>query len=729
MRFPIPAGLRPKLYAVGLLAAAFLLAAVGQSELLQSHLPAGLAAYAAAIITFCLALRSPAPREPAPTYVAQSGFQRISRLIWLSLALAVLVALMVPYGDPPQAERWEQLIIWLASVILFTTGVLRSTAWHPPGWRTLLNGIRAHRGEIIGLLALCLFALALRLVDLEYHPYPFSNDEGWVGIDARTLLQAGFNSFFRVGYGTQPLLTFVPTSISEAIFGQTIFAVRFGSAVDGMLTVLFLYLAGRELFNRRVAILSAALLAVMPVHIQFSRLGFNNIVAGFYAVLLVWLAFRALRVGKVSSYLWVGLAAGCALYTYLGSRLDVALAAGIFVWICITQRNYLRQHRAHLLIFLLAILIVAGPQISDFFTHPDDFGARINGDGVIQNGWLTNQYASGGIGGVVSGLANQLAISSLVYISVPAAYGFYSSTQPYFPPFEAVFLVLGMGYAIYRARRPAFLVLLAWFWSVTVIGGMLTSSPPASQRLILGFPAAALMVALELDQATCALERVLVLQARRMLSWIRLLPAILCVLAVTGIAIDGLGYYFFEYRQADGFQDTSNELIYESSLLARQLGTSYQYVLLGAPRTFTYFANYDYFLPDFTKVDQVDPILGPVKEAIPSPPALYIAIPDRRSELNLVAQALPGGTWLEVHRRWDSHDTLFLAYIYPAALVRVPDSLPDTPLAVQQDLMIDSLLFIGVCFFAALFLELRLIIIIRKRWFQRKIKGEVRHGK
>ena len=103
---------------------------------------------------------------------------RISRLIWLSLALAVLVALMVPYTDPPAAERWEQLIVWLSSVILFIISVLRSTAWRPPGWRTLLNGIRDHRGEIIGLLALCLFALALRLVDLEHHPYPFSNDEG-----------------------------------------------------------------------------------------------------------------------------------------------------------------------------------------------------------------------------------------------------------------------------------------------------------------------------------------------------------------------------------------------------------------------------------------------------------------------------------------------------------------------------------------------------------------------
>ena len=171
MRFSIPAGLRKKLYAIGLLAAAFLLAAIGQSELLKSHLPAGLSAYAAAIVAFCLAVRSPASGEPAATYATQSGFMRISRLIWLSLALAVLVALMVPYTDPPAAERWEQLIVWLSSVILFIIGVLRSTAWRPPGWRTLLNGIRDHRGEIIGLLALC-------LVDLEHHPYPFSNDEG-----------------------------------------------------------------------------------------------------------------------------------------------------------------------------------------------------------------------------------------------------------------------------------------------------------------------------------------------------------------------------------------------------------------------------------------------------------------------------------------------------------------------------------------------------------------------
>jgi 4-amino-4-deoxy-L-arabinose transferase-like glycosyltransferase len=592
--------------------------------------------------------------------------RRLSPLIWLSFAFALLVALMVPYGNPNSNERWETLFGWLLSMLLFCAGVLHMSGWKPPSWQELTARIRAHRVEIAGVIALVIAAFIVRVVDLEQLPYAFANDEGWIGVEGRNLFSGQVMNFFQVGWSAQPMLSFLPDSFSILLFGSTIFAVRLVSAVEGTLTVLFLYLGGREVFGRRAAFMAAGILAALPVHIHFSRTAFNNIIPGLFAALLFWLVFRALRTGKASSYLWAGLAAGFAFYSYLGSRLAILLAAGILGFICLAQRGYLRAHLLHLIIFTDAFLIVAGPQLSYFMNHPDYFMSRISGDGILQNGWLEEQAAPGGPG-IAGALANQLEKSTLVYISDGAPYGFYNSPRPYLPPVGAALLFLGTGFAIIKLRKPAFIALLAWFWSVILLGGMLTTSPPASQRLVMGFPAAAMLVAIGLDQSASLLSR---------------LPRIpkpvwtsLAALVVLACGIDGLGFYFGDYRQNGYYGDASNELIYESSRLAKQIGPGYQYVLLGAPRVFLDFANFNYLMPEFDKseigVGDAKPLLNDV-----SKPSLFIAIPERVGELNTLARDFPGGTRLEMPRRFVPGQVLFDAYILPPIVASSHGSSP-----------------------------------------------------
>ncbi len=584
---------------------------------------------------------------------------RLSPLIWLAFLFALIVALMVPYNNPNPNERWETLIGWLLSMLLFSAGVLKMTGWRPPSWKDLAATIRANRIEIAAVTALVLAALVVRVVDLELLPYAFANDEGWVGVEGRDLISGQIMNFFRVGWSAQPLLSFLPDSLSILLFGNTILAVRLVSAVEGTLTVLFLYLAGREVFGKRAAFLAAGILAALPVHIHFSRTAFNNIIPALFAALLFWLVFRALRTGKVSSYLWAGLAAGFAFYTYLGSRLAILLATGILGYICLIRRQYLRAHLVHLFIFADAFLIVAGPQIAYFVKNPNYFMARVTSDGILQNGWLAQQAAPGRAGAVAA-LADQLEKSTLVYISDGAPYGFYNSPRPYLPPVGAFFLVLGTVFAIIKLRQPAYIALLVWFWSVILLGGMLTTSPPASQRLIMGFPAAAMLVGIGLDQSA------------RFLARLPRIPApvwtVTAGLVVLACGIDGLGFYFGEYRQRNYFGDASNELIYESTMLAKQVGPSYQYVLLGAPRVFLDFANYSYLLREYNKVEigvgDNESLIKDVER-----PSLIVAIPERAGELDAFAREYPGGQRLEISRRFVPGQVLFDAYILPPAAV------------------------------------------------------------
>jgi len=85
--------------------------------------------------------------------------------------------------------------------------------------------------------------------------------------------------------------------IPVRIFGLNEFAVRFPSALLGVLTVLLTYFLAKEIFVKTKLLpeLSALILAVSPWHIMLSRAAFEANVATFFIVCGVWLFFLAIR--------------------------------------------------------------------------------------------------------------------------------------------------------------------------------------------------------------------------------------------------------------------------------------------------------------------------------------------------------------------------------------------------------------------------------------------------
>jgi 4-amino-4-deoxy-L-arabinose transferase-like glycosyltransferase len=69
------------------------------------------------------------------------------------------------------------------------------------------------------------------------------------------------------------------------------------SATAGVLTIVALYGAARELFVRRVALVAAALLAVAFLHVRDSHFGVTDVPATFLTVCALWAAFRCAALG------------------------------------------------------------------------------------------------------------------------------------------------------------------------------------------------------------------------------------------------------------------------------------------------------------------------------------------------------------------------------------------------------------------------------------------------
>ena len=644
--------------------AASVLALLGQWTLLSGPTRAGpgLLYYLLAIIPFIwICYRFEGYVLPPPfVAVPQTRRAPVLALWFASLALCgwTVQSVNMPAISPFLGRA--MVVTWAVSIGLFAWSVLRAVEWRLPARATCGAWWRTHRLEVAGIMLLGLLAFGLRIYNLELQPYAMINDEGEVGKEALRILRGLQTDFFATGWGGQPIWSFVPTAISVGLFGNTTFAVRLVSVMQGTLSVIFIYLLAREAFDRVTAFLAAGLLAMLPFHIHFSRLGVCNVIDAFFSSLVLWLTYRALRRGQITGYLWAGLAAGLTVYSYLGSRLVMALAVGLLGYAIVQQRDYLRTHWRHLGVFGGALLIVAAPMLSYFFRHPDLLLGRLNAEGILNNGWLKQMAAQQGYG---QPLWHQFVRSTLVYISSGAPSGFYNSPQPYLVPLAAVFFLLGMGYVVWRLRDWRYWGLLAWFWAVVILGSMLTVGAPTSQRLIMSAPVLTLITAIGLRKMMGLWQSVNIIPFR--------LGVVLSVAVVGVVGWQGVNFYFIDYFQGHYFEDKSNEISYEASRYAASLGQPYRMYLMGAPVTVD-FGNFKYLLPDMEMAD-FNTVTPESLAALPRDGgAFFVALPSRQADLEAVARQIPGGRWMQIPRRYQPAEMLYLGYVLSPGQWEIP---------------------------------------------------------
>ncbi len=658
----------------GLLILAALLALVGTALLRSVQFAWGALLLLAGAICFGSACKDHSVPEVPINLSRQDRFVRSSIEAWLGMTLVVIATLYSLNIGDSQVRGLEVVLLWLLGVILFSIGVLYATGWKALAWQDLKQKIRQNRNEILLVCGLVLAALLTRTIGLASAPYAVANDEGAIAYDAVRLLRGDFHNLFGTATAAYPILSYVPGALTTLVFGKTIFAMRVVSGIEGALSILFLYLLCRELFNRRVAWIASILLIALPVHIHFSRVGLNNILMCLHATLILWLLVRAIKNGRASSYLWAGLATGAALYAYSGSRLVMALAGGIVLALLIFKRGYLKANAQNVLIIGSAVLAVTLPQFAFFMKNPDLFAARSNAVGIFSSGWLFQEAARLGVPGWQI-FFRQISEAAQVFISMHESIGFYAASRPFFSLAESALLVMGMGYAFSRIRHLRYLLLVVWFWAVVYFGGVVTVPATASQRFLPAIPAAVILIADTLDHGINILQRE-----------IRLPQGILKLtlgIMVGAIAVNGLVYYFYDY-QVDGYYNRPYEEIeYETINIERQLGQKYRYVLIGAPRLFLEFGDYQYLLDGFDRSEIAEgqdlrSALLDQKRAdlqrddqwielsnLPARPTFYAATPERVDELKAIAEIYPGGRWIEANRRNRPTEPLFFGYVVP----------------------------------------------------------------
>ncbi|MFA5146776.1 MAG: glycosyltransferase family 39 protein [Candidatus Omnitrophota bacterium] len=276
----------------------------------------------------------------------------------------------------------------------------------------------------------------------------------------------------------KPILLYWFVESSYKLFGVNEFAARFPSAVFGFLGLVAVYLLGMLLFNKRVGILSALILATNVEYVMLSRACVTDmILATLIAYGFLFFLYGRMR-GK--GYFYILSASFFALATLTKGPIGVLLPGVVLLVYLILFRDLKSVLRIPVIPCLAVFFAIALPWYLVEY--------RLHGMKFVD--------AFFGFHNVTRFLESEHAIGSQFYYNIPIILG------GFFP--WSVFLPFGFWYIFTKAftrsseYRGPILFVLSWFFVIFIFFSISSTKLPTYVFPL--FPALALIVAVVWDK-------------------------------------------------------------------------------------------------------------------------------------------------------------------------------------------------------------------------------------
>jgi len=224
----------------------------------------------------------------------------------------------------------------------------------------------------IVLVLLLLIGFLYRINGLERN-YSFWTDEEHVAIFVRAILERG-KPVLTNDYHTEfyQWLQYWLSAISARIFGLNEFAIRFPSVIFGALTVLAVYLLGKELFSENVGLVAAILTTFLKIEILWSRQARPYQALQFFYLLSAWFVYKLAKEKKFNWRYFVGFLS-CGVLASLMHGLGLVVFFVGFLYLLIFRFSWFKNWAFLGGIFFIAIIsYFLRPQIALTLAHFGD---------------------------------------------------------------------------------------------------------------------------------------------------------------------------------------------------------------------------------------------------------------------------------------------------------------------------------------------------------------------
>ncbi|HTX79153.1 MAG TPA: glycosyltransferase family 39 protein [Longilinea sp.] len=335
-------------------------------------------------------------------------------------------------------------------------------------------------------------------------------------------------------YGSHPYFSSLLQAISMALLGTNNFGWRFSSVFLAAVSIGFFYLFFKNFVSERVALITAALLAVSQYLMNFGKIGYNNLQALFVMGLILWAGGFALRYGRSLGFFILGLCMGGAFYVYPAALYILPIPI-IFLLFYLPPVNSQALRRWGAMVAGMLLLVFP------LFFQPEYWQSKIAG--TIFNAPSITQSA--GDLGYHLGSNFLYALFSYVYAAEQTHFVYTS----YVDPFTAIFVPIGVALLIKKLKGDRFplFILTTFLVELFLVGVSHDRIAPSATRMFLLLPWFFFFAALGMDW--------IVRTFARLSTNSRLLPALLSSFLVISLAFNLYQAYPLYRQSSSGSPD------------------------------------------------------------------------------------------------------------------------------------------------------------------------------
>lgn len=261
--------------------------------------------------------------------------------LWFGVA-AVMFSALAYRGFAGNRFSNVGLIAWLAAFLCFLGAVAeyQPAAWRGrlTGWLRLdfLAGLRDRQWSLritwvhLALIGITLLAVFFRVHRLAEVPAEMNSDHAETYLEVYDVLHGARPIYFPRNTGHEALKFYVVVALLRLTpLTMSFLTLKVGTVLFSILAVPLMYLLGRELYNREIGLLAAALLAVSQWHIAISRIGLRPVYTPFFVAPTLYFLFRAFKYNRRNDWLASGLVLGAGLHSYTSMRVVPVLLVGL----------------------------------------------------------------------------------------------------------------------------------------------------------------------------------------------------------------------------------------------------------------------------------------------------------------------------------------------------------------------------------------------------------------
>ncbi len=326
----------------------------------------------------------------------------------------------------------------------------------------------------------------------EAAPPGLQHDEVFKANFALEILDGGWPVFFDANGGEEVLFPYL-AALFIRLVGPNFLALRLVSLVCGLLSLALGHRLAKELFGRRVALLTTAMLAVSFWHIFDSRVALRPITLLMMA-LASYLSFSVgLRRGGVLPFVLAGVSLGGSLHTYTsGLLVPATIVLFVVFYLLPFRRALLVQRWRGILLALTIALIIFLPLGYHVAKHPAASTARARD--------LSDHVSLLLAGEPGPLLRDTLNVAGMFGFRGDPEWRYNLAGRPVFDPLTFLLFCLGLGICLARIRQPEYAFLLMWL-VINIIPSAITRHSPSTLRAIGSLTAIYVLPALPLGAA------------------------------------------------------------------------------------------------------------------------------------------------------------------------------------------------------------------------------------